>query len=102
MSTTKYYLVENGKQVGPFSFEELKSKSVVKETLVWFDGLDKWTRAEKIAELSSLLPKNPPPVTEVDDSNIKENVPPIPSIDVSQQIKLQVILYLGRLSYSFL
>jgi hypothetical protein len=75
--------VENGKQLGPFSFEQLKVKSIAKDTLIWFDGLDKWTKAEKIVELSSLLSKMPPPINEVDDRSVEENMPPIP-VEVKQ------------------
>lgn len=57
-----YYLIIDAKQNGPYSFEELKNLSFKKETLVWYDGLDNWTRAEDLDELNEYVKILPPPI----------------------------------------
>jgi len=77
MNKIQYYLVVNRTHVGPFSFDELKSQNLEPNTLVWFDGLDKWHRAKDIPELISLLAKMPPPIDQIEDEHI-HHIPPIP------------------------
>lgn len=61
--TTKYYVVEDGKQTGPFDMETLKKKiedgSLKKESLVWKDGMSKWKKAEEVEEINKLFPNIP-------------------------------------------
>lgn len=78
MKDKTYYLAENGKQIGPFSLEELKAKKVDGESLIWFDGLEKWKKIKDISELSFLLIKTPPPITESEEEKSETNIPPIP------------------------
>lgn len=47
----EYFIVENGKQAGPFSIAQLAEKHIKPETLVWKEGMADWTPAWKIAEL---------------------------------------------------
>lgn len=58
MST--YYLFENGKQKGPFSFEDLKKRLITAGTAVWREGMTEWSEAGKMEELASILVKTPP------------------------------------------
>jgi hypothetical protein len=59
----KYYYHDGTSQQGPFDIEELKSKSLSKETLIWFEGLQEWLKAETIEELKELfIVKMPPPL----------------------------------------
>ena len=56
---TTYYIHENGRRKGPFSFEELKSKSITTHTTVWKEGMTEWSEAGKVEELASILVKTP-------------------------------------------
>jgi hypothetical protein len=57
-----YYYSENDKQVGPFTFEELREKRLKKSTLIWADDLPEWTRADNVEELKDILVSEPPPL----------------------------------------
>jgi uncharacterized RDD family membrane protein YckC len=78
MKTRNYFIVENGKSIGPLSFEDVKLKGIKKETLIWYEGLQKWKRADSIEELKELL-LFPPPIDEIENEN--SNTPPIPPSD---------------------
>lgn len=63
--TMKQYYYSDGKQqIGPLSKEELASKSINKETLVWFEDLPEWTKAGDVEELVDLFKSavTPPPM----------------------------------------
>lgn len=65
----KNYYLHNGKeQIGPFSLEQLKDKSLTSDTPVWTSDMSDWKTAEEVAELQHLLSKIPPP--------FKNNTPP--------------------------
>src|ERR1044071_5049848 len=55
-----YYIHENGQQVGPFTIQELKSKSINSQTPVWTDGMSQWLEAGNIEELKAIVIKTPP------------------------------------------
>ena len=59
-----YYLAVDGKQAGPFTLsglkEQLEAGSLVRDTLVWTDGLSDWTKAENCGELAPLFAQMPP------------------------------------------
>ena len=57
-----YYFVENDQQFGPYTTEELKSKSLKKSTLVWTDGMTEWDTAENVDELNDIFISEPPPL----------------------------------------
>ncbi|MGE3824202.1 MAG: GYF domain-containing protein [Bacteroidia bacterium] len=73
----KYFIHIDAEQKGPFDLEELKGHKITKETLVWFDGLSEWTKAEFIAELKEVLTVTPPP--------INKQAPPPPPIDQTKK-----------------
>lgn len=58
----QYYIHDGIAEQGPFTVEELKRKSIQKETLVWYDGLPHWTSAEHVEELQELMKTIPPPL----------------------------------------
>jgi len=66
-----YFFHDGNEQYGPFTLEELKEKSIKRETRVWKSGLRDWTRASELPELSSLFENTPPP--------IRKQVSPTPS-----------------------
>ncbi len=57
---TTYYLYENGKQRGPYSFEDLKKRAITTDTAIWKEGMTEWAEAGKVEELVSILVKTPP------------------------------------------
>ena len=58
----EYYYLKNRFRYGPVKFEDLKSKDIKKDTLVWYEGLKDWTKAEGIKELKELFKVTPPPI----------------------------------------
>ncbi|MCS6934865.1 MAG: M48 family metalloprotease [Chitinophagales bacterium] len=77
----KFYIAVNGQQAGPFTIEELKGKNIQRDTLVWTEGLDSWTKAENIPMLKEILRATPPPLpnTEVKTTSQQTSPPPIPT-----------------------
>jgi len=60
--TMKQYFIHDGQnKPGPYKFEELQSKQISSETLLWFEGLESWTKAANIPELINLLKPTPSP-----------------------------------------
>lgn len=68
----KFFLHDGLDQVGPYGFEELKQKNITKDTNVWSEGMDTWTKADKIEELKGLFDSIPPPFT-----SEKKSPPPL-------------------------
>lgn len=58
----QYFYAEGENQLGPFSLEELSKKKITKETLIWFEGIDNWTKASEIEDLKPILKSIPPPL----------------------------------------
>ena len=58
----QYFIYQNGEQSGPFFIEELESKKISREILVWTEGLTDWQKAENIEELNLLFKTLPPPI----------------------------------------
>ena len=56
-----YFIHDGNQQEGPFTVDELKEKSIRRDTPVWKKGLTDWTRAGDIPELKSLFENTPPP-----------------------------------------
>jgi hypothetical protein len=57
---SKYFLIFNDIQKGPFSLEELKSMNISRTTMIWYSGLAGWQSADSLPELSSLFAFAPP------------------------------------------
>jgi hypothetical protein len=57
----KYFLHDGEEKQGPFSLDELKTKNISKKASVWREGLEDWTEAGSLEELSSLFTSVPPP-----------------------------------------
>jgi hypothetical protein len=56
-----YFFHDGNEQQGPFTIEELKEKSIKRETPVWKKDLKDWARAGNLPELSHLFENTPPP-----------------------------------------
>lgn len=91
----KYYLHDGQLHTGPFSIEELQSKSITATTAVWHPGLSEWTSAGSLLELSEIInttipppfkSATPPPppskpveyTTTPQQQNVQINIPPQP------------------------
>jgi hypothetical protein len=55
-----YYADQHNIQQGPFDLEELRTKPINRNTLVWHSGLSQWTLASQVKELSDLFEHIPP------------------------------------------
>ncbi len=60
-----YYYSQNGQQMGPVPFDQLKAlfanRTVNKESLVWKQGMANWAALKDIEELKAFLGGNTPP-----------------------------------------
>jgi TM2 domain-containing membrane protein YozV len=57
-----YYFADgSGAQQGPFPIDQLLSRGVRPETLVWAEGMPQWIRADSVPELQSLFHRTAPP-----------------------------------------
>lgn len=69
----KYFYSNDNQKNGPYSFEELKNENINKETRIWYEGLDDWTKASDLTEFTQILELNPPSFSEIkQDSNLIE------------------------------
>lgn len=50
-----YYIVKNGTNSGPYTFEQLKYHGVAPNTKVWYEGLPEWVEAQMVPELNPLF-----------------------------------------------
>ncbi|CAN5589261.1 SPFH domain-containing protein [soil metagenome] len=61
-----FHIASDGQTQGPFSMDQLREKvssgNLTRETQVWRDGMDGWSRAADVDELRSLFPATPPPL----------------------------------------
>lgn len=78
----KYYLHDGTSEQGPFSLEELKTKSLSADTSIWYEGLNSWTTANQVDELKPLLQLKPPP--------LKSEAVPITAREEYQETKKSV------------
>jgi len=65
-----YYYANGTDSLGPFTLDELKTKDISSTTLIWHDGLENWTPANKVEEVRSFISQSPPPLF------VTPNIPP--------------------------
>ncbi len=56
----EYYILINNTKQGPFSIEELKTKNISRNSMIWRMGQSQWLPANQIPELGDLLNQIPP------------------------------------------
>jgi len=65
-SAPKYYVALGGQQAGPFEVpliqQQVMSKQVTPDTLVWKTGMAAWKKASEVPELAGLFNSVPPPL----------------------------------------
>jgi hypothetical protein len=83
----KYFLIDGEKQTGPFNLEELKNIGVTKNSMIWYEGLPEWVKANEIDEIKSLIPNisTPPPIPKEKVSQSNSNPSTTNTISVNQQ-----------------
>ncbi len=54
-----FYIIIDGKQAGPFSRDELLSRGLNPNSMVWRAGMSDWMPASQVAELQSLFDNKP-------------------------------------------
>jgi hypothetical protein len=69
--SSKYFVIIEGTQQGPFSLDELRDKNIHKNTLVWTASMDNWTEAFTVDELKDLIKIMPPPIPPIIEKPIK-------------------------------
>lgn len=69
----KYYIAENGQQVGPFEPNELLLHGLTVNSLVWCEGMTNWTSASQVPELMALLSGQT-----FNPGNVDTQLPPVP------------------------
>ncbi len=60
-----YYIFVNKEQQGPYSLEELRTRHITSDTLVWREGMEQWMPAWQVADLRQLFESaqpTPPPM----------------------------------------
>ena len=79
----EYFIIENSKQAGPFSAQELiDNKHITSETLVWAEGLADWTPAWQVEELRVMMEKVKQQAEQYQKSQIVP--PPVPPVEPQQ------------------
>lgn len=56
----EYYVLINGAKQGPFSMEELRTKGLSRDSMVWKIGQTQWLPVYQVPELYDLLKEIPP------------------------------------------
>ncbi len=56
----KYYISNNGGQVGPFEVQDLIANGLNQNSLVWCEGMANWLPATHVPEVAVLLTQVPP------------------------------------------
>jgi uncharacterized RDD family membrane protein YckC len=72
----QFYIAVNGQQTGPFSLDELRTKNIQHDTLIWTEGLDSWTKASQVALVKDFLKPTPPPIPNTAPKSTFQQVPP--------------------------
>jgi cytoskeletal protein RodZ len=99
---TQYFYTDGNNQFGPFTIDELKEKKITKETSVWFEGIENWTKAGEVPELEVLFKAVPPPLPSAPKpppiiSKTEETIPvvekkTIPKVEKKKKSKVWLLI----------
>jgi len=98
-----YY--SNGEnQFGPFDLNELESKKITVDTLIWFDGMKDWVRADQVKDVKYIIEKSDKigegfNIEKVKKERLHE---PKESINPTPDIKKPKKSYIGFIIYFFI
>lgn len=87
----KYYLYNGARQYGPFSFAELKHQYLLRDTPVWYEGLNEWVKAGSVEELQEILPPAAPPPFVVSNNSQGNTATPLPSPTTADPLKTRFL-----------
>lgn len=87
----KYYLYNGARQYGPFSFAELKHQHLLRDTPVWYEGLNEWVKAGSVEELQEILPPATPPPFVVSNSSQGTTITSLPSTTTASHLKARFL-----------
>ena len=85
----EYFVTHNGKKHGPFSIENLISRRLTSDMLVWCQGMENWVPVGSIEQLSPYVvdagikpPNGPPPkpTVGIGKTSPSINPPPMPEV----------------------
>lgn len=65
MRISYYFTDKANKQVGPLSLDELKQQGIMRETLVWREGMPNWVQAKDIPELHKCIASPKPQINAI-------------------------------------
>lgn len=83
-SVMNYYISHSdGRYQGPIKKEQLLANGLDRDTMVWREGLQAWTPALQLPELSDLIDDIPPPM-EITLGGIDQEPPALPLVDEPQ------------------
>ena len=84
----QYYIHDGQIEKGPFDFEQLKSQSLSKETLVWYEGLENWAVAGNVDKLQELFIRKttPPALPKLFEKNSASREEVLNSFTVAREI----------------
>lgn len=88
----KFFYSDGQSQLGPFTLEELFTKNISRDTLVWFKGLPNWTQAINIPELAEKFDDIPPPlnISSLETQPVLE-----PVIQTTRKVSISFWLVIG-------
>lgn len=70
----KVWVYLDGRQQGPFEFEQLYDMPIGRDTKVWFESLDKWYPAGDLEQMRPLFEGSTEAAAEAPDENVTETV----------------------------
>lgn len=90
----RYFIYENGQPQGPFDIEQLASKGITAETLVWYQGMEGWRKAKEIPELSDITLPTPPPINNPSEET-QQYMEPCPDNNMGIAIAATIMSFMG-------
>ena len=66
----KFFTHNGTQQQGPYDIADLEEQKIDKDTLIWHEGINEWTKANDIPELQSLFTKTPPPLSTKNEQSL--------------------------------
>lgn len=71
----QYYIASGKDHLGPFTLSQMKDKKLNPETLIWYEGLAQWAKAEDLEELKEAIPVIvSPPLTPIQVETVEKKV----------------------------
>ena len=72
-NSKKYFLYDGKSKIGPLDFDDLKTKEIKRDSLIWFEGLGDWAQAGSLDEMRPIFELQPPPIIKNPNSKPNDN-----------------------------